>query len=357
MKLDQILNLDELEVELQAGYVSERKHPEFPELSILNYTDRCQFDAHWTPVTRCTRGIIFNNGTNEILALPFAKFFNYGQGDAQYDLDAPIVGAFDKLDGSLGIGYRAPDGSYRIATRGSFDSEQARHANAWLAANPDSMAALQLRDCIPALITPLFEIIYPENQIVVDYQGRDEVAFLGGVDRLTAAGKFFPSFNLSADESVVTLRDVLALPPRDNAEGWVVWLDRTTAVKIKYERYVELHRAISNMTPKEAWRQLRAGTFEEFAEALPDEFHDWAKGIEQELTTEFEAAWSEAASETHRLRLFHNEVTGGRPRRELAEWVKREVRPEVRGLVFGMLDHKDMSDSIWRTLEPKVVPA
>jgi len=354
MKLDQIIDLADLQQELQAGYVTERKHPEFPELSILNYTDRAQFDQHWTPVTRRTRGLIVNNMTNEILALPFAKFFNYGQGDAQYNLDAPIVGAFDKLDGSLGVGYRAPDGSYRIATRGSFDSEQARHANAWLAANPQSKAAALLSDAIGAVTTPLFEIIYPDNRIVVDYQGRDEVVFLGHVDRLPMFyGQFYPELELAHESDPLTLREVLALPPRDNAEGWVVWLDRTTAVKIKYEKYVDLHRAISNMTPKEAWRQLRAGTFDEFAEALPDEFHDWAKGVEQELMDEFEAAWGEASSRTHELRLFHNEVVGGRPRRELAEWVKREVRPEARGLVFGMLDGKDMSDSIWRMLEPK----
>lgn len=356
--IDQIFKLEDLEARIDAGYVSRRTHPEFPNLVIVNYTDRCQFDGAWDEVTTRARGVIYDAETREVLALPIKKLFNYGQGDAQYNLDAPIVGAFDKLDGSLGVGYRAPDGSYRIATRGSFDSEQARHANAWLAANPQSKAATLLADAIGAVTTPLFEIIYPDNRIVIDYQGRDEVVFLGHVDRMPQwAGKFYPELELASDEDPRTLRETLTLAPRDNAEGWVVWLDRTTAVKIKYEKYVELHRAISNMTPKEAWRQLRAGTFDEFAEALPDEFHDWVKGIERELMDEFEAAWSEASGRTHELRLFHNQVIGGRPRRELAEWVKREVRPEIRGLVFGMLDHKDISDSIWRMLEPRAAAA
>lgn len=350
MKLDQIIDLDKLEREIADGYVSRRHHPEFPDLAILNYTDRAQFDQHWNETTRRTRGVI-HDGTGEILALPFAKFFNYGQGDAQYDLDAPIVGAFDKLDGSLGIGYRAPDGSYRIATRGSFDSEQARHANAWLAANPDSMAALELRDCLRSTTTPLFEIIYPENRIVVDYQGRDELVFLGEVDRMSATGKFFPNWTRDTP-NVVSLRDVLALPPRDNAEGWVVWLDRTTAVKIKYEKYVELHRAISNMTPKEAWRQLRAGTFDEFAEALPDEFHDWAKGIRDELEAEHRVLRELADGVTRDL------LEANLPdRRAQAEWVKAHMTADYRGLVFGTLDGKDISDSIWRMLEPKAVAA
>lgn len=353
MKLDQILDLDQLEQEIADGYVSRRHHPEFPELTILNYTDRAQFDQHWNDTTRRTRGII-HDATGEVLALPFAKFFNYGQGDAQYDLDAPIVGAFDKLDGSLGIGYQAPDGSYRIATRGSFDSEQARHANAWIAAHPRSSAAKALVRSVDAIATPLFEIIYPDNRIVVDYEGRDEVVFLGHVDRLPSlAGDFLPSSRLASVPNPLTLRDVLALPPRDNAEGWVVWLDRTTAVKIKYERYVELHRAISNMTPKEVWRQLRAGTFDEFAAALPDEFHDWAKEQRKELVAEFGDINFAASLLTHKLMVFRHEAFGGRPRRELAEWVKTNAPAELRGLVFGKLDGKDMSDSIWRMLEPK----
>src|SRR5690606_33026673 len=76
---------------------------------------------------------------------------------------------------------------------------------------------------------------------------------------------------------MLTLRDVLSAPPRDNAEGYVIWLDERTAIKFKYEAYMALHRIVSNLTVKEVWRQLRDGTFEEFAAALPDEFHDWAK--------------------------------------------------------------------------------
>lgn len=346
MKLDQIIDLDDLEREVAAGYVSRRHHPEFPDLTILNYTDRAQFDQHWTDTTRRTRGII-HDGTGEILALPFAKFFNYGQGDAQYDLDAPIVGAFDKLDGSLGIGYRAPDGSYRIATRGSFDSEQARHANAWLAANPSVLATAFLEQDLLDGATPLFEIIYPENRIVVDYGSRDELVYLGWVN--PRGGHFHP---LGGRAEAQTLRDVLALPPRENAEGWVVWLDRTTAVKIKYEKYVELHRAISNMTPKEAWRQLRAGTFDEFAEALPDELHDWAKGIRDELEAEHRVLRELAEGLTRDL------LEANLPdRRAQAEWVKAHMTAEYRGFVFGTLDGKDISDSIWRMLEPKAVAA
>lgn len=344
MYLAEILDTQELLAEIRAGYVSKRQHPEFPNLWILNYTDRCQFDSHWTKVTRQTRGLIVQADGHDaarIVARPFKKFFNYPESDVEYSLDAPIVGAFDKMDGSLGIGYIAPDGSVRIATRGSFDSEQARHANEWLAQHDD------YADAISYLIrggkTPLFEIIYPENRIVVDYGNQDELIYLGSVSN--ESGVFHPSTDLRASSDPGTLREVLSLPPRDNAEGWVVWLTPRTAVKIKYEQYLALHRIVSSLTKKEVWRQLRAGTFDEFAAALPDEFHGWARGEAKALREDFNYRYQMAL---WALRDLPDDT-----RKEQALWIQRNVKPEFRGLVFGLLDGKDVSDSIWRLVEPK----
>jgi RNA ligase len=269
MKLNEIIDTDMLANELHAGYVTERFHPEFPELAILNYTDRCQFDQHWTDVTRRTRGLIYNRETSEIVARPFAKFYNYGDTTNTGDLspDAPILSAHNKWDGSLGIRYRQPDGRYAIATRGSFTSDQAIHATSLLHAQPEGL---------PIPIdgqTDLFEIIFPGNRIVLDYGDMDALMFLGAVEH--ASGDFYP-VRRRDEPNAKTLREIIELPSRENAEGWVVWLDPQRAVKFKQEDYLALHRIVSSLSTKEVWRQLRAGTFEEFAVSLPDEFHQWA---------------------------------------------------------------------------------
>lgn len=346
VKLSDILDAQDLEREIGAGYVNRRFHPEFPELAIVNYSDRCQFDGHWTETTRATRGIIYDTGSGEVLARPFGKMFNWSDEanrPADVNPDAPIAGAFNKWDGSLGIGYMRPDGRPAIATRGSFSSEQAIHATAGLSL----LHKLVIDGDRLTGHTTLWEIIYPENRIVLDYRDQDEIVCLGTMDNAT--GVFAPQRTSSDDFPDAglgyTLRDVLALPPRSNAEGYVVWLDARTAVKLKQADYLALHRVVSNLTVKEVWRQLRAGTFDAFAEALPDEFHGWARDARGGLIGRF-----------NRIRLDAMRALEDLPdesRKDQAAWIARNVPAAERGLVFGLLDGKNVSDAVWRMLEPK----
>ena len=67
-----------------------------------------------------------------------------------------------KLDGSLGIAYTHPEGEVRLATRGSMTSHQATEATRiW--------QEKYRRVAIPEGTTPLFEIIYPDNRVVLNY--------------------------------------------------------------------------------------------------------------------------------------------------------------------------------------------
>ena len=87
---------------------------------------------------------------------------------------------YEKLDGSLGILYWLGDEPY-IATRGSFESPQAQIATELLRAY--DLSGLDRRR------TYLFEIIYPENRIVVNYDDRRELVLLAIID--TATGREF----------------------------------------------------------------------------------------------------------------------------------------------------------------------
>lgn len=333
--LDQIVDLLELEAEIAAGYINRRFHPEFPQLATVGYSDKCQFDNHWTPATKACRGIIYDAETLEVIARPFAKFFNYGQSDpGDFDPDAPILGAFDKFDGSLGIRYTRPDGRTAIATRGSFDSEQARHATA--------LAWREGWQPADGRMTALYEIIYPENRIVIDYGDRDELVYLGAVDIET--GEYLPPAEVSTVGN--TLAEVLALEPRKNAEGYVIWLDPWRAVKLKQQDYLELHRIVSSLSVKEVWRQLRAGTFDDFAMALPDEFHEWARITSAGLIDSFTEIEMQA-------QYFYERVLerGFPDRKSQALWLIANAA-EVKGYVFSLLDGKEIGDGIWRAIEP-----
>lgn len=114
------------------------------------------------------------DGSGNVVARPFQKFFNYEElqpSDIPTDLPFEI---FEKMDGSLGILYWIGDEPF-IATRGSFSSDQAIHASS-LVNKRFRELGISKRDLIPNA-TYLFEIIYPENRIVVDY-GSDDTLFL-----------------------------------------------------------------------------------------------------------------------------------------------------------------------------------
>lgn len=344
MQLQDLINPDDLRTEIAAGYVTERYHPEFHELAILNYTDQAQFDNHWNNVTKQTRGLIYNAQTGRIIARPFAKFYNYGDmtNTGDLDPDMSIMSAHNKWDGSLGIAYKKPDGKYAIATRGSFESEQAKHATALIEANP-ALLGYQVEE-----ETDLFEIIYPDNRIVLDYGDRDELIWLGFVN--IKSGNFYP-YEAAEDLQASTLREVIDAPSRPNAEGWVVWLDRQRAIKFKQDDYLALHRVISSLTTKEIWRQLRAGTIDEFVTALPDEFHEWARVERSALASDF-ANVEQGVDEMERELKRENLPD----RKSQALWINANAPVEYRGFLFARLDGKDITDSIWRLVEPKKQP-
>ena len=348
MNISDLFDMPHLGQEIRDGYVTRRSHPEFPDLVIVNYTDRCQFDSHWNETTLRARGVIYNLTTGELIARGLPKFFNYGDEThtGRLDPNMVVLSAHDKIDGSLGIGYLRPDGKAAVATRGSFASEQAVHATTNLTATQKA----HIRTAWEYGRTPLWEIVYPENRIVLDYGDRDELVYLGDVQNFE--GGFYPARTSEHDFLELdraTLRHVLGLPPRKNAEGFVIWLNRTTAVKLKQDDYLALHRIVSSLTVKEVWRQLRDGTFDTFATALPDEFHDWVRATAGELVAEFESINAYA----HEL---FDELTrkGLTSRKDQALWIAANVPPTIRGLLFAELDNKETAPAIWRMVEPKM---
>ena len=139
------------------------------ELTLFNYTAKAQYEARWNFFETVSRGLILNNVTGRIVARPFEKFFNWGEGGRT--TDAPIDYVMEKLDGSLGIMYEH-EGEFKIATRGSFDSDQAIWATEFIQSKKRHP-----KDTVGEY-TLLFEIIYPDNRIVVDYGQREDLVLL-----------------------------------------------------------------------------------------------------------------------------------------------------------------------------------
>lgn len=341
MRIDNHPFATDLAASLADGLIRKQESPD-GSLTLYNYTERAQFGRAWNTATLQCRGLIFNKA-GDVVARPFPKFFNSDEPGAQIHPGAVTV--LDKLDGSLGILYPADDG-WRIATRGSFASDQAIHATRVLRERYGSWEPL-------AGVTVLFEIIYPENRIVLDYGPLDDLVLLGGIE--IATGRFvapdaidWPGHSASVFP-FESLAEALAAPPRTNAEGYVIYFHETnTRVKIKQADYVALHRIVTGWNERTVWEHLAAGqTLEQLIDGLPDEFHEWAASVAKKLTEQYEFLALGAHAE-HEAIL--RSLPLGWTRREYA--TEANIHTEFRPALFSLLDGKEISEWVWKQIRP-----
>lgn len=345
-QLCDLFDLADLDRMLAEGLVARREHPTLP-LVLFNYTDRCQYEpGRWNRVTSQCRGLIATED-GAVVARPFQKFFNYGQPGAPLMALDERVQVTDKLDGSLGILYPTGDGFFAIATRGSFESEQALHAT-------DLWDSRYANTPVPTGWTLLFEIVYPANRIVVDYGPLDDLVLLGAVDIVTGSS-IGPTFELLAGWSgpranvfdYRTLADALAAAPRPNAEGIVVRFEDDTRIKIKQDDYVALHKIVTGLNERAVWEHLSGGeSVVTLLEKLPDEFHEWTLEVAGRLQG---AVISHENSAFADFKSILTALPEGFSRRDFADRARGTAMPWA---MFSLLDGKDCSAQFWKLVYP-----
>lgn len=327
------------------GLITRRKHPEL-DLWILNYTQRCVIQRKWDYITLVCRGIIYN-ARRRIVARPFAKFFNLEE--LKGGIPRGFFNVTDKADGSLGIAYPGSDGKTCIATRGSFESEQAmRGTELFRAQYPGKSLADG--------VTYLFEIIYKDNKYVVEYDF-EGLVLLAAIE--TASGVDFdlrdPMFDSfvkveSYDHltSIGQVKTFVESEERRNTEGVVLLFQDGTRVKVKSSRYLEVFGIISGWNKRNVWDSLSSGSSNALDlledKNLPEEFQIWLQNTIEELTSEFNKIMSGADS-WYRLRPETDS------RKKLAEYFSGFKYPAV---LFAMLDgqQKKAEDMVWNIVKP-----
>lgn len=315
------------------GWLRSQRHPD-ADLWIYNYTEKTQYENHWTPETLACRGLILD-AEGGIVARPFAKFFNWGTPQAaDLPLHEPFV-VTEKFDGSLGILY-VLDGRTYIASRGSFTSEQAIEGT--------RMLHEQTIQWTPGT-TPLFEILYPSNRIVVDYGNRRELVLLGCIDNATGRDVSVDEYSGPRAPTITghALHE-LATHERPNAEGYVVAFESGVRVKIKHAEYVRLHRIVTGVNARSIWEAMRAGDdFAALLTGLPDEIHGWITAIRNDLYERFDDV-RRACCEVFVERPPHLDRKG------LAGYFQGSGANVA--VLFRMLDGKPYDELIWKAIKP-----
>lgn len=268
-------------------------------LALYRYTDRCTYDRCWSEFSLMARGLVLDLESRSIVATPFPKFFNYGEGMAPSEPMAPLPDepftVTDKVDGSLIIVF-FHGGEWRAITRGSFTSHQAKWAQEWLSVGPGQ----DYLDVFTPGHTYLFEAIYPENRIVVPYDFAGLV-LLSAYDERGAEYDRASLEELAQDagERVVgivtagsSIDDLLEIAKSLSAdqEGFVVRFASGRRVKIKGEEYCRIHRLVSRVTPLAVFDLLIAGDDPvKVARELPEEFRRDFETIHEILSSQLAA--------------------------------------------------------------------
>jgi RNA ligase len=332
---------------IDRGLVIKQDHPSLP-LSIYNYSRECQYSKLWDDITLTCRGLVLDNEGN-VVAKPFPKFFNYEEHTSD-EIPNESFEVFEKMDGSLGIFFYY-EGEWHMATRGSFASEQSiKGMEIAKRYNYDKI-------CVPDF-TYLFEIIYPENRIVVNY-GKEERLVLLSI--INPKGDEVPYDEIEMDgwdivnrydgiNDFTKLKETIS----NDDEGYVIRFSGGMRMKIKGEEYVRLHRILTNFSTTDIWEILRTGgNMNEFLERVPDEFDDWVKRVAMDLRYSFYHIYERAGKLHDGFRYGkYGDVDPEPTKKEFAKFVMTQPE-ELRPIMFKMWDKAPYDDIIWKLLKPK----
>jgi len=356
--------LEKLQPYIDSGLVKVGQHPTL-DLYIANYTQTCQFTKAWDEITLMCRGLIFNS-KGEIIAQPFPKFFNLEELERSgQKLPNGRCDVYEKLDGSLGILF-SYQGEIILATRGSFVSDQAVRG----------MEILKAKHGLRWFwdqYTYLFEIIYPENRIVLSYDNLEDLVLLGIIDKQGndfmlkhMEGAYPGPYALHLGQH--RLQDIDRMRPYLTAktEGFVlVWPDGFR-VKVKGDDYVRLHRIMTGVTERRVWEKrsqkywFSEVDFEEWLQDVPEEFEAWIRKTAVDLFNEFTVIEKEVMAEYARVyEIIHGfpyysdmkvPIDSKENMKQFAELIKTHHHKDV--LFRFNAGKPDWWELIWKKLRP-----
>ena len=345
MKLERI-NWTVLNQYIEQSLIVANKHPEY-DIWILNYSPKAQSKKFWDDYTMSCRGMVIDAEGN-ILARPFQKFKNFEEHDpSEIDMSIPFV-IYEKMDGSLIIVfYYEPKMEWIVASRGSFISEQSIEAKKILGLKNEKLQ----KDC-----TYLFEVLYPENRIVVNYGDRRELILLSRVQTSTGNEIFhvdlvrlysnlFTIVKLYDIKGIKKLSDLKELE-EDNREGFVIRFANGFRVKVKFSEYVRLHGILTNVSNLTVWEHLRDNyEFDELLDRVPDEFYSWLNKTVVKIQADFNDIERLALLEF--IRIYHvNEIT------ERAKFAEQAKESKYCSILFRLYDRRSYANIIWKQVRP-----
>lgn len=267
-------------------YVSAVQNGDF---LLLKYRPEVVYYDLWNEFYMEARGVVVDIKEMQLVSSPYRKFFNLNEKPEtsllailDFMKNANSIIVKNKEDGSMISCSRYKD-ELVVATPGSLTSKQALWAKDFIENHHPS-----LKETLPGHLTFIFEAVYPDNRIVVDY-GETEALILTNI-RNKETGRLLDEQEIEHFASLFQLptpkkesQGLLELMeaakdrkryPANDKEGWVFIVrtpDEERLFKLKCDDYCEVHRIIFYATsPKIVFQKIKSGTFDDFYAKIPE---------------------------------------------------------------------------------------
>jgi len=244
-------------------------------------------------ICRECRGIILDEESNyKIVCKPFDKFFNYGE-ELAADIDWDSAKIQEKVDGSiLKLWWAERLQHFVLSTNGTifaentsvmFPSINIKTFHDMFYSVFDGIVEkfpFAKHDDVFKKYTHIFEVVGPENRVVVPYKENDLYYLTSiNIDNYSEK-KFYEYFGVLSypkEYHLSSLEDVLEFTKREDFnsfknEGFVVKDKFNNRIKVKTEDYLRVHRlrGENNPTPKRFLELMRSNEQEEFLSYFPE---------------------------------------------------------------------------------------
>ena len=264
-------------------------------ITVASFTYRyAEYEDFLKPGALNIRGITFNRDTGELLALPFWKFFNYGENpftDIEKVKDWGIRGITQKLDGSLVYFFMA-NGKIRAKTKFSCTSPQAELAMKMF--TKERGLCDFIMDAVYQGKTPMFELIGPDNQIILNYD-KNKLVYIGSRDMKT--GKYYNPYDSSISRFVINMHVPIEVcfgnietiydyckESDKMEEGFVAEFKNGELVKFKTRKYFDMHRVVSSVQDERAIAELSLNEqIDDVIVMLPEDFKERVRAISEKV--------------------------------------------------------------------------
>ncbi|MFD2909755.1 RNA ligase [Flavobacterium ardleyense] len=243
------LNLNELLELTKNTHICFEKHPDEDLYIFGYYNGGIDKPNVWNELTKMCRGLIVDKeGT--ILERPFEKFWTYRQYMSEDTLllsenkmqkipNVPFR-IYEKVDGSMATMYWIKD-TPALATQRSFTSPKAKKATEILHKKYSHTFSKFNKK-----YTYIFEAVYPETSILIDYGNQEELYLIGVIDKETGKAIAVPDIgfpmckDLTPQYGHIKNYEDLSNLNITNLEGFVIQYENDLRIKIKFPWYKEM---------------------------------------------------------------------------------------------------------------------